>query len=281
MKIKAAVDLFLLDCQIKRLKPRSIKMYSIHLKYFLAFCSSNNVESLDKVDSIFIKHYTLSLLQRTQSYQRNLLSIVNNFLVYCVSDGLLQVKPKVKLPNKIIRVKKSLSKDDIHKILAACRNKKQTLIILFYLDTGLRMNEGISVDVSDVDLSNGLVHVKNGKNGERFVSIGIKVRKAILLYLDGRIDGPLLLTNSKKRYSISGMTKIMKNLRKRSGILHFSCHAMRRTFVTKCLRNSMPIDIVARLSGHSDYQTLKNHYIDTNTDDLIEAQAKYGLIDNL
>ena len=119
------------------------------------------------------------------------------------------------------------------------------------------------------------------KSGERFVTIGNRVKKGLIIYLEEREKGPVFLTNSKKRYTLSGINKIFKNIRKRSGVKHFTAHSCRRTFITNSIRGKMPLDILMRLSGHSDFKTVKEHYLKTETKDLIDAQDEYGLIDNL
>jgi len=136
-------------------------------------------------------------------------------------------------------------------------------------------------DVEDVDLSQGLVKVRHGKTGERYVVIGAKVRKLLIIYLQGRTSGALFLSKYKKRLTISGMTSLMDRLRAKTGIPHLTCHTFRRTFATNSLRQGMDITILAKLMGHADLQMLRNHYLDINNEDLIDANNKYSIADNL
>lgn len=281
MKIAKCIELFLLDAKIKRLKPRSIKTYTIHLQIFSSFCDTQNITEIEQVNTLFIKEYGLSLSDKSIAYQRNLLSMVSNLFTYLIQDELIAAKPKIKLPRKVIRIKEILSKEDIGRVIKACNNPKQRLMILMLLDTGMRISELIGLDIQQIDFETGVIHLLDTKSGERFVTIGNRVRKGLIIYLDDREKGPLFLTNSRKRYSLSGINRICKNIRKRSGVKYFTAHACRRTFITNSIRGKMPLDILMRLSGHTDFKTVREHYLKTETKDLIDAQEEHGLVDNL
>lgn len=281
MKIDKAIELFLLDCKLKRLKKRSISTYTIHLNHFKAFCVANNKHTVNEVDTFFLKDYSLFISNKSIAYQRNLLGNVNLLFSYLLTDGLITTKPKIRLPKKIVRVKDILSKEEISKILKACNNAKQRLMILVLLDTGMRINEMINLKLEDTDLNKGIITIREGKSGERFVSFGNKTKKALLIFIEDRERGFLFLTNSEKKYTLSGVNKVFKGIRKRSGVHHFTAHACRRTMITNSIRSKMPLDILMRISGHTDFETIKDHYLKTDVQDLIDAQQEYGLVDNL
>ncbi len=80
--------------------------------------------------------------------------------------------------------------------------------------------------------------------------------------------------------TVWGMTQMMARLRDRSGVKSCSCHTFRRTFALSCLRNGMNIYVLARLMGHADISVLRQ-YLALVEDDLEQAHAKYGVVDNL
>lgn len=281
MQLDTAFDLFILDCQIRRLKPRSINAYRKQLSYFLRFCRDNGIEEIEKISSPLIKKYTLTLESKSITYQRNLLATIALFLSYCVKDELLKTKPKITLPNKESKVKSAFTQEDIKLILSKCKKQRDYLICLYLLETGVRLYELITTDIEDINFTQGLVKVRFGKSGERYVVVGVKLRKQLFIYLNGRKNGPLFLSQYKKRLTISGITSLMDRLREKTGIPYLTCHAFRRTFATLSLRKGMDINILARLMGHVDLQMLKNHYLDLSQQDLVDSNQKFSIVDNL
>ncbi len=72
----------------------------------------------------------------------------------------------------------------------------------------------------------------------------------------------------------------MERLRKRSGVATCTAHTFRRTFALNCLRNGMNIYVLARLMGHADI-TILRQYLPLIEDDLQDAHARFGAVDNL
>ncbi len=73
---------------------------------------------------------------------------------------------------------------------------------------------------------------------------------------------------------------MMARLQQRSGVATCTCHTFRRTFAINCLRNGMNIYVLARLMGHADITVLRQ-YLPLIEDDLQEAHARFGAVDNL
>jgi integrase/recombinase XerD len=271
MKLTTAIDLFLLDCQLRRLKSRSIQHYEQSLKLFV---EATGVTELEDITSAVIVEFQTKYSGKSAQYVKNLLVAVSIFLKY--HDKSV----KFRYPKVGKKVKKSFTKSEISLLLKSCNKPVHKLVFLFALDTGCRLNEIRQIDVQDVDLKQGLVLVKHGKTGERFVPIGVRVRKELLAYLDGRKDNALFLSQQGKRFSINGLVNIFKTLRKRTGIAHCTSHTARRTFATSMSRAGMNIHVLAKLMGHSDLQTLKQ-YLDISNDDLKEQHAMYSFVDNI
>lgn len=83
-------------------------------------------------------------------------------------------------------------------------------------------------------------------------------------------------TRAEELYRIA---RIFEDTERRRGV-HFSAHALRRTFAINSLRNGMDIYTLARLMGHSDITVLRA-YLPFVTADLQAAQEKFGVVDNL
>lgn len=125
-----ALDTFYLDCEIKRLKPSTIKFYQVKLQNLVTYCNKRDIKYLSDITSRTLKDFSKSLVNRSLStqYQHNILRAARAFFNFCVSDELIEEAPKItflKLPKQI---KKALTKDEIKSILSACRSDRDSII---------------------------------------------------------------------------------------------------------------------------------------------------------
>jgi site-specific recombinase XerC len=105
-----AFDMFLLDCEARRLTPATREFYKVKLSRFIRWCESEGVHALHELTAHHIRHYLVHLSRRKLSsqYQHNLARSIRAFLNYCIRDELLEKSPfdKVQMP----RLEKKFSK---------------------------------------------------------------------------------------------------------------------------------------------------------------------------
>ena len=73
-------------------------------------------------------------------------------------EGIVRAKKPLRLP--VV-----LSKDEVHRLLAAIPGRKRLIASLLY-GSGLRLNECLELRVKDVDLGRGEITVRSGKGGK-------------------------------------------------------------------------------------------------------------------
>lgn len=280
--IEKAFELFLLDCEIRRLKSSTIVFYNQKLQHLFSYCSDNGITYIAEISSKNLRTFSLGLIDQNLSnqYQHNILRAVRTFLRFCCNEGIISEVPRLSFPRLPKEVKKAFTEGEIKTILSQVTNGRDRVICLLLLDTGIRANELINIDIPDVNIKEGTIIIREGKTGQRIVQIGAKVRKTLLLYINNRKRGPLFLAQGKTRFTLSGIMQLMKRLQKRTNIKHCTCHTFRRTFAITCLRNGMNIYVLAKLMGHSDIQVLKR-YLDITQDDLAAAHRQFGVVDNI
>lgn len=126
------------------------------------------------------------------------------------------------------------SQDDIKRLLEATADREhrnlssltfRTLLLLLYA-TGLRINEALSLDLADVDLTAGLLCIRDSKFYKtRWVPTGPDLTRALAHYMGERNrrlprspDSPFLLTEHGQRLSRAGAEYAFKQLRERAGV---------------------------------------------------------------
>lgn len=140
-----------------------------------------------------------------------------------------------------------------------------------YYGCGLRRNEGVHLDKSDINYHNKTIKVRKGKNyKQRIVPVSQKVMDDLELYQydarpllqrnkeikptafllsqrGGRIGGQMLLLRLQQLIAHSGNTALQQ---KKVGL-----HTLRHSIATHLLQNGMPIEQIAQLLGHSSLES--------------------------
>lgn len=141
--------------------------------------------------------------------------------------------------------------------------RDKVMLGIFY-GCGLRRNEGVHLDVSDIDFKSNLVYVRRGKNyKERYVPANETTLQYIKDYLDH--SRPFLQTKNKipalfisdKGYRIRGQS-LMIRLRKLAKLSKINkqigLHTLRHSIATHLLHSGMELKHIAKFLGHSSLE---------------------------
>ena len=140
-----------------------------------------------------------------------------------------------------------LSDADLRALLATCAGtdftaRRDTAIIMLFLDGGLRLSELTGLQVADVDLRDRIVYVAgkaSRRSGPRHraVPLGVKAARALDRYLRERrrhpyVDTPRLWLGSRGRPALSadGVDAMLKRRGAEAGIADLHPHAFRHTW---------------------------------------------------
>ena len=161
-----------------------------------------------------------------------------------------------KLPEHLIDV---LSEDEISTLFGVYNpgthhGARWQAILAFCLDTGVRVDELVNLELKRLDLEAMRAKVLGKGNKERWVRFGNRTQRALSRYLNlfretespyvfATLDGQVLSTN--------GMQNILKNVRKRSGLRRVHFHLFRHTFATKFLAQGGDSLELKELLGHT------------------------------
>lgn len=149
------------------------------------------------------------------------------------------------------------------------------------LDTGCRAQEFVDLDLEDVNVVSGEVHIKHGKGDKsRVVFLGQKAKRALKVYLYQRSDpNPALWINDEQnRLSYSGLRQIIRRRAKRAGVKEPALHSFRRAFAINMLRSGVDIYSLRQLMGHADIQVLQR-YLKLEPSDLAAAHQRGSPVD--
>lgn len=288
--LQDAVDVFLLDYKARRLTASTIEYYKAYLATaFVSWCKEHSISHLHEVTANRIRTYLATVQDKGVAGYTVLNSArtVRAFLNFCVNEGWLTETPmkRVSMPKIDKPLPQAFSHNDIRAMLDSAASSRDTALILFLLDTGLRCSEAISLKAGDIDMHTGQVMVMGKGRKQRAVFLGARTRRALGRYWaeEGKPEAtePVFRsqTSNTGYFTRSGLFQVTRRIGKRAGIKPCTPHMFRRTFAITCLRNGMDIYSLQRLMGHEDLETLR-HYLALAKADIEAAHDRHGPVDN-
>jgi len=284
---------FITDKEIQHLSPKTIKFYREELGYFGDFLEKKgiNQKSVFSFNSVLLREWFADL-----GTHRNKGGVACSFrTIKCLFNWIdTEYEPdwknpikKVNISNNKIEPLPEIPLETVQALLNACGGKfeiRDTAIIKFLFDSGVRASELLALNIEDVDLNSGMVKVKHGKgNKMRIVWIGQKTIKAVSTMLKGReIAGssPLFLNDENERIGFFGLRQIIKRLCVKAETKEWGLHSFRRAFAINMFRKGTDILTISRLLGHTSVEITKR-YLNIGNEDLRQAHLRASPADML
>lgn len=160
------------------------------------------------------------------------------------------------------------------------------------IDTGLRIEEAITIEMSNLDLDNLLVAVRGKGQKQRIVPFSFECRKILWRYLKQRPKASQLLfcTRDGCRLSYRNAARDFYILCDRQGIKGVRCsfHTLRHTFAYRYAQSFARMTGSAengilhlqKQLGHTSL-TMTRRYVELQPEDLREAHSKASILNKL
>lgn len=209
----------------------------------------------------------------------NYRAYLSSFFQWLSAEEIIEKNPCARIkPIKFVKeVRKPFSDTDIDAIRFACANKKQRAIVELLLSSGVRVNEMVNMQISDIDFDKMSVLVRNGKGGkQRTTYINDVAALHIKKYLSERTEnGPYLFYNKNhEQLATNGVRFILRGLGEKAGVEDVHPHRFRRTFATNLAKRGMGVQEIRVLLGHSDINTTLE-YVCVNVEVVSSSYKKY------
>ncbi len=174
------------------------------------------------------------------------------------AQGLIPDKNTQKLPEILTSKEVELLLEQPECIDPKGYRDKAMLELLYA--TGIRVTELIDLNISDVNLSAGIIRCQ-GRNKERFIPMYPAAVKALSDYITLVRPQMIMLPDeqslfvnvSGERMSRQGFWKIVKHYQKKAGIeKDITPHTLRHSFAAHLLENGADIHAIQEMLGHAD-----------------------------
>lgn len=292
MTLEDSVNDFLVEQQIRGNSDRTVLYYRRCLGFFLEYLKNPKME----VSAVTLKDcqgYYLYLKRRdissvtVQTYIR----AVRSFLSWCYHEGYIEnnLTERFRLPKAQRKEIDVLTDSEIQRLFSCfdCHTligARNYCICALMLDSGLRLNEVVTLETDKVHLPEGYVIVNGKGNKQRIVPIGLHTKRAILQYRS-RVPEECMRTllfvkDTLCPLEITTVKQLFRKLKKRADIPRLRPHLLRHTFATRYLENGGDIYSLQHILGHTSLEMVKK-YVHLTDRKMSVYFPQYSPLDNL
>ena len=295
MKNSEYVDEFLIyEKKIKALSPNTLKAYSSDLDILSEFTLYRGIDfpSFSNEDA---REFLRSLEKegRAAKSRLRILTSCHTFFTYLEKNSEIDFNPfdSISLRSGGRRLPSVLTVEEVRELLSLPRNgfieERDHILFLFLYNTGCRISEALSVDVSDIEWGERRIKILGKGNKERYVFLSKKAlfeikeeylpQRAVYLSEKGRTGEKALLIGERGgRLPCATSHIIFDEYREKLGWQKdFTPHTLRHSFATHLMDKGADIRIVQEMLGHESISTtqiythvsrakLKKVYMDTH-----------------
>jgi len=264
----------------------------LHVRELLNYLEKQGINNIKQLDIKHIKAYYHQLQQRGNNRRGGGLSgahlnkhiqALRKFTQYLRKVGRLEI-PEIQLKNEETESRiVYLTTDEINllfkatyqlpekkpntsqSVFEAIQARDRALLAVFY-GCGLRRNEGVSLDVGDINFDRSVLHVRQGKNNkERLVPISKTNLKYLTQYVydhrgeltrGSKLSALFIACTTSGRMQGQSLNLRLKLLQYQTGDLDLNekeigLHTLRHSIATHLLQAGMKLESISRFLGHS------------------------------
>ena len=265
--------------------------YIRDVSQFLNYCTLNNVNDLDGVDSQFITKYLDDLIKagKSNATKTRVTASLKCYFMFLCSEGHIKTDPaeNIKNPRNAKKLPEILSSKEVMLLLSQPDGsdfksiRDRAMLELLYA-TGMRVSELTELCVNDINTQIGIVNLHSGKIS-RIVPVYKEAAKHIDEYArfvrpaivgDNKTDK--LFTNlSGHPMSRQGCWKIIKYYADKAGIEgDITPQTLRHSFAAHLLENGAQLKDIKEMLGHSDISSTQI-YADIIKNKFLRSYEKY------
>ena len=298
IRLEVAVRNFLTDLEFENRSPRTIHFYDDNLSHLVKLFPDADVGEID-ADRIrqFARSRDLSKTHALHAHYRSFRAFFN----WCVGQQYIAENPMryLNMPKLPQRIKPTLSPAELKKLLltqptGTFLGRRNRMIVMILLDTGIRAGELLGLTLEDIDTKHGGLRIRSGKGDkERVVRLSRKTLKMTRLYL-GMDTHPrdravhrgkssmFMVSEERRPLTYDGLREAIAHMARLADIhTKVSPHVFRHTWARMTLASGVDSRYVQTLGGWSSLDMVGVYTKDQRQDDALAAQQGHLLVDKL
>lgn len=232
-------------------------------------------QKIVKVEPLSIREFLAYLYAQnyTKSTTARKLATLRSFYKFLIRRGLVSINPlsTIRTPKQEKRLPKCLDLEQVQKLLEAPGDadllsaRDRAMLEVLY-SSGIRVSELVDLEMSDLDLVEGVLRVRGKGRKDRITPIGSQAIKALQRYFDlrqldhksqnGQSTQRVFLNKHGESLSTRSVRRKLDKYLTMAGLdPGISPHTLRHSFATHLLNNGADLRSVQELLGHQSLST--------------------------
>lgn len=298
MQLSAAIRDYLVEIEVRKYTPKTIRGYRSNLNLFLRFCKEfAEADTVEEVTPSVVKRFTKYMVSRGRkgTYINGLLKTIKSFVQYCYEEGMggFNTKSGFRWCKEEKPVIMTFKPKDVRAMLGDCSggdfvSVRDKAILTMLFETGIRCWELCCVKPEDIH--DDFIVIMNGKgHKQRVVPITAILHKAMLRYENAKAnyfalkptDDRYFLSFHGRQLTNSAVEHIIK--KHSSGVegVRTSPHTCRHFFAQQQVKMGTDLYTISRLLGHENIRITQIYLNSLRDEDIIAVAKSQSVLMNL
>jgi integrase/recombinase XerD len=205
---------------------------------------------------------------------------INSFLTWLYENEHINEKLKIKALKEEQKIIKTFTDNHIARLI---HFKPKTLVewrlyacVMTLIDTGVRIDEALSLQRADVDFDNLLIEVKGKGQKSRLVPFSNELRKVLWNWMKKHDHKYVFPVHDGGRMFYRNFLRELKNLCGKLSIegVRTSPHSFRHYFALHFLRRGGDLYSLCRILGHTDIKTTQIYLRSMGIEQIRESHTR-------
>lgn len=294
MKISAAIREYLIEIEVRKYTPKTIRGYRNSLNLFLRFCEQEaHIQEVEEINLAVVRQFSTFMSQkgRKGSYINGLLKVSKSFIQYCYDEGYggFNTKKNFKWCKQDKAVIIAFKPCDVKQLLQESKGTdyihvRDTAILTALFETGIRCWELCCIRKQDIHDDYIIIKGKNHK--QRVVPITPVLKKALIKYnacaadyftLRGT-DDFYFLSNHGRQLTNSAVENIIKRYGQGIEGVRVSPHTCRHFYAQQQVKMGTDLYTISRLLGHENIQITQTYLNSLRDEDIINNTKQRSVL---
>lgn len=220
----------------------------------------NQIMDFDIMNFLNVYAEANNISDSTKNHKR---LISSSFFSFLHNRGYITKNPMATIdPIKYVaEIREALTLKEVERMRVACgTNIRDNVVLELFLASGCRVSEVAGMRIENINIQNRCVKVLGKGLKERLVFFSDRLIVYLELYLNGRREGPVVLSVKAPYQGIkkNALENIIRKIARKAGIdKRVFPHLLRHTFASRALNKGMPLTSLCDLMGHASIDTTR------------------------
>ena len=297
MKIKQALQEYLLEIEIRKYTQKTIRSYRNNLNLFVRYLEEEvEVFETEDLSLANVRMFSQYMVKRGKSgrYINGLLKTAKSFIQYCFDEGYggFNTKKNFKWCTEEKVIIHTFKPSQVRQIISSCGGNdylsvRDKAILTTLFETGIRCWELCCITPEDIH--EDFIIIKGKHHKQRVTPITPLLRKALIKYEAAKHsyftlripENYYFLSNHGRQLTNSAIEHIIKRHGEGIDGVRVSPHTCRHFFAQQQVKMGTDLYTISRLLGHENIGITQTYLNSLRDEDIIKIAKQKSVLMNL